>query len=165
MTSKQHNGTQQWHLVTSENFQKKISKKYNTQKKFFSNKKYIHKIFFLPKVCLYPRRGTPSNTFYLLKIRAPNKPLSAIFPILYIFMGFFGFRWTCLDFLFIFGTALFIFGISCPLVSISLFCYIEERARICVYVPILSLFCSFSEIWYKNRYLCIISEKKFRKVL
>ena len=26
------------------------------------------------------------------------------------------------------------------------FCYIEERARICVYVPILSLFCSFSEI-------------------
>lgn len=51
----------------------------------------------LPKVCLYPRREAPVNTFYLLKIHAPKNALSAIFPILYFFMGFFGI--PCLLFL------------------------------------------------------------------
>ena len=34
--------------------------------------------------------GTPSNTFYLLNFRAPKNAPSAIFPILYFFMVFFG---------------------------------------------------------------------------
>ena len=33
----------------------------------------------LPKVCLYPRREAPVNTFYLLKIHCPKNALSAIF--------------------------------------------------------------------------------------
>ena len=48
----------------------------------------------LPKVCLYPRREAPVNTFYLLNFRAPKNALSAIFPFLYFFMYFFGIKYS-----------------------------------------------------------------------
>lgn len=116
--------------LTHEKISKKISKKYNTQKKFFSNKKYIHKIFLLPKVCPYPRRGLPPILFTFENFVPQKSPFLRFFPILYFFMYFFGFRRSCLDFLFIFGTSLFIFGICACLPCFSIFAlYRNGRGR------------------------------------
>ena len=73
MTSKQHNnGTQQRHLVTSENFSKKFfSEKYNTKKIQKISKKYIQ--FFFPTQSMpWFAAGTPSRYFLPLKISRPK---------------------------------------------------------------------------------------------
>ena len=99
--------------------------------------------------------GGPSNTFYLLKIRAQKKPLSAIFsdfvlfyvlfrnqvlalPILYRNLSFLGLIRFC--------TIICIFSDFVPVgVDFSISLYIGTGAG-AVFVPILSGFCSFSEI-------------------
>ena len=116
-------------------------KKSNTQKNFFLQKIYIQN-FFPTQSMPISETGTPSNTFYLWKFRAPKNALSAIFPFLYFFMYFFGIFRSGLNFLFIFGTSLFIFGTLGSGTGHEIRAYIGTGAG-AVFVPILSLFCSF----------------------
>ena len=155
MTSKQHNNNLNAHTNPRENFKKNFFWK-NFEKR-------------LPKVCLYPRRGLPPNTFYLWKFRAPKKPLSAIFSVFVLFYVLFRntvlaipivYKILSLLGLIRFCTIICIFSDYVPAgVDFSILLYRGTRARIGI-VPILSLFCLFSEIWYKKRNLCIIVEKK-----
>ena len=77
MTSKQQHNNLNAHTNPRENFKKNFSEKYNTQKKFFSNKKYIPKIKKFLKKCYpkyaYIRDGRPLSILFTFENFAPQK--------------------------------------------------------------------------------------------
>lgn len=99
--------------------------------------------------------GGPCQYFLPLKISCPKKRPFCDFSVFVLFYGLFRNpvlaipeMHKILSFLGLirFCTIICIFSDFVPAGVDFLFCYIEERARICVCVPILSVFCSFSEI-------------------